>query len=192
MAAGLVAFMTKKIELPRFALDIRDLVGEGRVLPPVESWHPEREGDIDIRISKDGSWFYQGDKIEREALVQLFSSILRKDGKDYFWVTPAEKLKIVVENAPFLVCMVDVEGVGKEQKLHFSTNVGDCFTLSAAHPLTVKYNEKGEPAPYVTVRGNLNALLSRKVYYELVDLVVASESNKERYGVWSDGQFFLI
>lgn len=191
--------MTEKLtsagnRLPDFAAEIRVLVGEGKKLPPVNDWHPEREGEIDIRIAKDGVWFYQGEAMARQSIVKLFSGILRKDDQDYFLVTPVEKMKIVVDDAPFVVCMMDVEGKGEAQKIYFSTNVGDAFLLSSAHSLTVDYNLKNEPSPYVRVRDKLSALLSRQVYYELAELVVdtSDEEGVEKFGVWSDGVFFSL
>lgn len=189
--------MDARNDLPAFASDIRKLVGEGKGLPPVNDWRPAREGEIDIRIARDGAWFYRGDKMERQSIVVLFSSILRKDGDDYFLVTPVEKMKITVDDAPFVVCMMDVEGKGRQQKIHFSNNVGDCFTLSKAHPMTIVYSDAGDPAPYVVVRDQLTALINRQVYYELAELAVAadhesSEKNVEQYGVWSDGEFFVF
>jgi hypothetical protein len=191
--------MTEKLKsagnrLPDFAAEIKELVGEGKKLPPVNDWHPEREGEIDIRIAKDGVWFYQGDAMPRQSIVKLFSGILRKDDQDYFLVTPAEKMKIVVDDAPFVVCMMDVEGEGEAQKIYFSTNVGDAFLLSSAHAMTVDYNLKNEPSPYVRVRDKLNALISRQVYYELAELAVntSDEPDVEKFGVWSDGVLFSL
>jgi len=180
--------------LPDFAEEIRVLVGEGKKLPPVNEWHPERIGEIDIRIAKDGAWFYQGNKMERQSIVKLFSGILRKDDQDYFLVTPVEKMKIEVDDAPFLVCMMDVEGEGEAQKIYFSTNVGDAFLLSNSHSLVVEYNTKNEPSPYVRVRDKLTALVSRQVYYELAELAVdiSDEPNVEKFGVWSDGILFSL
>ncbi|KZY86139.1 hypothetical protein A3741_14620, partial [Oleiphilus sp. HI0069] len=156
-------------DLPTIATQIRELVGEDDSLPPVETWQPERVGEIDIRIDSQGEWYYQGDKMERQAVVRLLSRILRRDGEDFFLVTPYEKMKITVDDAPFVVVMVDREGEGEAQKLHFSTQLGDYFTLSADHPLEVSYNERQEPSPYVKVRHGLMAKLSRPVYYELAD-----------------------
>ena len=191
--------MTEKLtmagsRLPDFAAEIRVLVGEGAKRPPVNDWHPERVGEIDIRIAKDGVWFYQNNPMERESIVKLFSGILRKDENEYFLVTPVEKMKVVVEDVPFVVCMMDVEGEGKDQKIYFSTNVGDAFLLSEAHALTVKYNAKKEPSPYVLVRDKLHALISRQVYYELAEFAVDASDGEEGevFGVWSDGGFFSL
>ena len=178
--------------LPNMAEEIRALVGDGDSLPPVEQWHPERVGDIDIRIGRDGHWFYQGEEMTREAVVRLFSTILRKDDDGYCLVTPAEKMRIQVEDAPFVVRLMDVEGEGQAQTIHFSTNVGDSFTLSANHPLRVYTNENGDPKPYVKVRRNLEALVSRSVYYELADLAVPKAEGSDDYGVWSTGEFFQL
>lgn len=159
-------------DLPAFAEDIRKLLKDPKALPPVESWQPEREGEIDILINSSGEWLYQGNKMERLSVVQLLSTILRKEGNDYFLVSPAEKLKLQVEDVPFIVVMMDVEGEGLEQALNFSTQVGDCFTLSPEHRLRLSYNEKGEPSPYLHVRNGMEAKLSRSVYYELVEKLV--------------------
>ena len=177
-------------DLPSIATQIRELVGEEDKLPPVESWHPERVGEIDIRIDSQGDWFYQGDKMERQAVVRLLSRILRKDGGEYFLVTPYEKMKICVDDVPFVVVMMDKDGDGVKQKIHFSTQQGDCFTLSENHPLKVEYNERNEPAPYVSVRHNLMAKLNRPVYYELADVVCERNEGSDEFGVWSSGQFF--
>ena len=185
----------QKQRLPGFADDIRELVGQEGSLPPVESWHPEREGEIDILITRKGDWLYQGELMERASVVRLLSKILRKDGGEYYLVSPAEKMKIQVEDAPFSINMLDVEGCGRQQKLHFSTKQGDCFTLSEMHSLTISYNELGEPSPYVLVRQALNGLICRQVYYQLVELLVLdemSDSAEEKYGLWSDDSFFLF
>jgi hypothetical protein len=200
-------------DLPAFASDIRKLLKDPKSLPPVESWHPEREGEIDILINSSGEWLYQGSKMERLSVVQLLSTILKKEGDDYFLVSPAEKLKLQVEDVPFLVVMMDVEGEGVEQTLNFSTQVGDCFTLSPEHRLRVSYNEKGEPSPYLYVRNGMEAKLNRSVYYELVDKLVeldgsvplevqvkqseireesVQEDDLPAMGVWSAGKFFIF
>jgi hypothetical protein len=200
-------------DLPAFASDIRKSLKDPKSLPPVESWQPEREGEIDILINASGEWLYQGTKMERLSVIQLLSSILRKEGDDYFLVSPAEKLKLQVEDVPFIVVMMDVEDEGIEQSLHFSTQVGDCFTLSPEHLLRVCYNQKGEPSPYVYVRAGLEAKLNRSVYYELANKLVelndsvpeekrilqsghqislAEPDNLPAMGVWSAGKFFTF
>lgn len=183
--------MTASIkELPNLASDIRKLMDSDDVLPPVEGWSPENEGEVDIRIARDGNWFYRGTIMERSSVVRLFSRILRRDGDAFFLVTPVEKLQIVVEDAPFIVRMMDVEGKDEQQVVFFSTNVGDNFVLSQAHPMRCRLNEQGESIPYVQVRRNLMARLSRPVYYQLTELAVESPSRTGAYGIWSDSKFF--
>lgn len=157
---------------------------------PVEKWNPPYCGDIGMAIRSDGAWAYQGSPIGRIALVKLFASILRKDadGKTYL-VTPAEKVDVHVEDAPFLAVEMAVEGEGEAQRLTFRTNVDDIVTADAEHPLRF---EKSEPdgglKPYVLVRGRLEALCTRAVYAELVELAVAGgASGGEEVGVWSGG-----
>ena len=166
----------------------------GRGLPPVEKWHPAHCGDIDIRIARDGTWFHQGSPIGRRELVRLFSTILRKDPDGFVLVTPAEKMRIVVEDAPFIAVLVDVEGKGREQMLTFTTNVGDLAEAGAANPIRVETDpETGEPAPYVHVRKGLEARIARAAFYQLADLSVPGEGEHAGWlGVWSGGQFFRL
>jgi hypothetical protein len=166
----------------------------GRGLPPVDKWHPAHCGDIDIRIARDGTWFHEGTPIGRKELVRLFSTILRKDPDGYVLVTPAEKMRIVVEDAPFLAVLLDVEGYGREQKLIFTTNVGDQTIAGVANPIRVE-TDRGtdEPAPYVHVRKGLEARIARAVFYQLADLAVPGEGEHAGFlGVWSDGVFFRL
>ena len=166
----------------------------GRGLPPVEKWHPAHCGDIDIRIARDGTWFHQGSPIGRKELVRLFSTILRKDPDGFVLVTPAEKMRIVVEDAPFLAVLLDVEGSGRTQKLTFTTNVGDQTEAGGANPIRVETDPvTSEPAPYVHVRKGLEARIARAAFYQLADLSVAGEGEHRGYlGVWSGGQFFRL
>ncbi len=197
-------------DLPTFASDIRELLKDPKKLPPIESWQPERVGEIDILINSSGEWLYQGNKMERLSVIQLLSSILRKEEHEYYLVSPVEKLKIKVEEVPFVAVMMDVEGEGVDQSLHFSTQQGDCFTLSPEHLLRVEINEKGEPSPYIHVRAGLEAKLNRSVYYELADKLQelddkipksvqvwgqsenSAEQNLPAMGVWSAGKFFIF
>ncbi len=182
--------MTMSTELPNIPEEIRQLVSEGKRLPPVQNWHPERTGEIDIRIASDGRWYFQGEEMTREATVHLFSTILRRDGEDYYLVTPAEKQKIQVEDVPFVVRLMDVEAAGTaQQKIHFSTNVGDHFTLSAEHPLSLRGDAK-EPRPYVRVRDRLEARLLSPVYYELANYV--EQDAQGQLSVLSAGERFLL
>ena len=167
---------------------------QGRGLPPVEKWHPVHCGDIDIRIARDGIWFHQGSPIGRKELVRLFSTILRKDPEGYVLVTPAEKMRIVVEDAPFIAVLLDVEGSGREQKLTFTTNVGDSVEAGAENPIRVATDQaRGEPAPYVHVRKGIEARIARAVFYQLADLSIAGEGENSGWlGVWSNGVFFRL
>jgi len=139
----------------------------GRGLPPVHLWNPPHCGEIDIRIGRDGRWRHEGSPIGRDALVRLFSTVLRKDADGFYLVTPVEKLKIVVEDAPFIAVQVDRVGEG----LRFLTNVGDQVEAGPEHPIRVETDPTtGEPAPYILVRDALEARLTRPVFYELVEL----------------------
>ena len=161
---------------------------KGGRLPPVEDWHPDFCGDSEMRIARDGTWFHQGTPIGRRELVRLFSTLLRKDEDGFMLVTPAEKLSILVEDAPFLAVMMEVTGAGPQQVLTFATNVGDETVAGPHHPL--RFARDGEaPIPYLHVRGGLEAKLSRAVYYQLVDLAVRED---DVLGVWSDGSFFAL
>jgi hypothetical protein len=163
----------------------------GRKIPPVEKWHPAHCGDIDIRIARDGTWFHMGTPIGRRELVRLFSTILRKDPDGYVLVTPGEKMRIRVEDTPFLAVLMSREGEGKEQRLIFTTNVGDETVAGADNPIRVETNrETGEPAPYVHVRGGMEGRISRNVFYQMADMAVPGAGGV--LGVWSDGVFFPI
>ncbi len=162
-------------------------------LPPVENWNPPFCGDLDMRIARDGTWFYLGTPIGRPGLVKLFSSILRKDGNDYFLVTPVEKVGIKVDDAPFVAIDFEPRGRGDEQILTFETHVGDVVQAGAENPIRVAYDDQGEPAPYVLVRRNLEALIDRKSFYRLVELGAHHDHDGESwFGLWSGGAFFPI
>ena len=147
-----------------------------------------------MRIARDGTWFYQGTPIGRPGLVRVFSTILRKDGDDYFLVTPVEKVGITVDDAPFVAVDFDISGAGEAQRLSFHTNVGDSVTAGAQNPLRfVRDPETGEPSPYVMVRAGLEALIDRKSFYRLVELGTENAVDGVNwFGVWSDGAFFGI
>lgn len=159
-------------------------------LPPVHLWNPPFCGDLDMRIARDGTWFYLGTPIGRPELVRLFSTIIRKDGADYFLVTPVEKVGITVDDAPFVAVDFNRRGDG----LLFETNVGDVVTAGPDHPIRVHRDpETGEPSPYVLVRANLEALIDRKSFYRLVDLgEVADVAGTAWFGVRSLDRFFPI
>ena len=163
-------------------------------LPPIHLWDPPFCGDIDMEIRRDGSWFYNGTPIARPALVRLFSSILRKEGAKYVLVTPVEKVGIRVEDAPFVAVDAEAEGAGAARALTFTTQVGDRVTAGPDHPIRVARDARtGEPAPYVHVRGRLEALIDRKTFYRLVELgEVHPHAGQDWFGLWSGGAFFPI
>jgi uncharacterized protein len=167
---------------------------KGRGLPPVHKWNPDFCGNLDMRIARDGTWFYLGTPIGRPELVRLFSTILRKDGDDYFLITPVEKVGITVEDAPFVAVDFEVEGTGPEQVLTFLTNVADQAVAGPDHPIrVVRDPDTGEPSPYVLVRDRLEALIDRKSFYRLVDLGETAEVDGTAwFGVRSSGAFFPI
>ncbi len=164
----------------------------GRGLPPVEKWHPAHCGDIDICIARDGTWFHLGTPIGRKELVRLFSTILRKDPDGFHLVTPVEKMRIVVEDAPFLAVLMSATGKGREQTLSFTTNVGDETVAGKENPIRVETDPStDEPRPYVHVRRGLEARISRNVFYQMADLAVPGEGEHAgKMGVWSGGVFF--
>jgi hypothetical protein len=164
----------------------------GRGLPPVHLWDPPHRGDIDIVIKKDGSWIHEGGRIGREALVRLFSTVLRKDEDGIYLVTPVEKMRITVEDAPFVAVRVDraKTAVGGE-RLIFLTNVGDEVEAGPDNAIRVETGEDGEPRPYLHVRCGLEALISRPVFYELVEMAQERETPAgRRLGVASGGAWF--
>jgi len=161
-----------------------------RGLPPVHLWHPAHCGEIDIRIRKDGVWFHEGTPIGREALVRLFSTVLRLDPDGYHLVTPVEKMRIQVEDAPFIAVRVDQEG----DVLRFLTNVGDTVEAGPENAIRVEMDPvTGAPRPYLHVRRGLEALIARPVFYELVELAVERDTpDGPALGVLSHGVWFPI
>lgn len=152
-------------------------------------------GDLDMRIARDGTWFYHGSPIGRKRLVKLFASVLRReDDGHYYLVTPAEKGRIVVEDAPFVAVAMDVTGDGRDQRLTFRTNIDEEVVADGAHPIRVDHNQlTGEPTPYVLVRDGLDALIGRAVYYDMVERGVEKRVDGDTlYGVWSCGVFFPL
>ena len=161
-----------------------------RGLPPVHTWNPPDCGDLDMRIARDGTWYYLGTPIGRPELVRLFSTILRKDGDRFVLVTPVEKVGITVDDAPFVAVDFGASGEGRNQSLKFETNLGDEATAGLDHPIRVERDaETGEPAPYVLIRDRLEALIDRKSFYRLVEI---GAHHEDWFGLWSGGQFFPI
>lgn len=185
--------MTDKASHPE---DLRRLAAEAARAgaPPLR--RPRRElGDIGIHIDRDGSWFYRGSPITRVSLVRLFAAVLSRDEKGAYWlITPAEKGRITVEDAPFLAVELTRAGARQDQALTFRTNVDDIVTVDSAHPLrVVSDSATGAPRPYILVRDGLEARLTRPVFYELVDF--GSEERvggATRFGVWSKNSFFPL
>jgi hypothetical protein len=167
----------------------------GKGLPPVDRWNPDFCGDLDMEIKRDGTWFYLGTPIGRMPLVQLFSSVLRKDedGKTYL-VTPVEKVGIRVQDAHFVAVEVNCSNPGPDQILTFRTNVGDVVEAGPDNPLRfVDESETGGLKPYLLVRGRLEALVGRSVMYELVELGEEIEIDGQRmFAVRSKGEIFPI
>ncbi|HEX8666858.1 MAG TPA: DUF1285 domain-containing protein [Allosphingosinicella sp.] len=165
-------------------------MAEEKKLPPVDKWNPERCGHSDMRVARDGTWYHAGSPIGRPAMVRLFSTILRRepDGR-FVLVTPVEKLDIEVEDAPFVAVELKSEGEGRERSLAFRLNTGDLVVAGPDHPLRFEAGEDG-PHPYLGVRGGLNALVARPVYYELAELALAEGAQPP--GLWSGGAFFAM
>ncbi|HVH04328.1 MAG TPA: DUF1285 domain-containing protein [Amaricoccus sp.] len=156
--------------------------------PPVHLWDPPFCGDLDMRIARDGTWFYLGTPIGRKPLVRLFSSILKREGDRYFLVTPVEKVGITVDDAPFVAVDFTAEGAGRDQRLTFTTLTEDSVTAGPDNPIRVTRDPAtGEPAPYVHVRSGLEALIDRKSFYRLVEI---GQEQGPDFGVWSGGAFF--
>ncbi len=172
------------------AATVRKVAKKG--LPPVHLWNPPFCGDLDMRITRDGTWFYLGTPIGRKSLVKLFSTILRKDDGDYFLITPVEKVGIKVDDAPFVAVDFDTQGTGENQEVTFTTNVDDHTTAGKDRPIRVMRDpDTGEVSPYVLVRTNLEALIDRKSFFRLVEICVNEEHNGENwFGLWSKGIFF--
>jgi hypothetical protein len=169
---------------------IADAAKKARGLPPVHLWHPAHCGDIDIVIKKNGLWFHEGTPIGREALVRLFSTVLRKDPDGFHLVTPVEKMKITVEDAPFIAVRVDRIQNENGDVLAFTTNVGDVVEAGPDNAIRVEMDAAtGEPRPYLHVRRGLEALINRPVFYELVEMADAHDG---QYRVQSNGQAFTL
>jgi uncharacterized protein len=162
-------------------------------LPPVHLWNPPFCGDLDMRIARDGTWFYLGTPIGRPALVRLFSTILKREGGKHFLVTPVEKVGIRVDDAPFLAVEMMREGDDRGPRLRFRTNVEDWVTCDAAHRLRFEASADGGLTPYLHVRADLWAKVTRALYYDLVDMgeerVV---DGRQMFGVASSGEFFAM
>lgn len=181
----------EKLTLQDFlaALQASGGAATGRPPPPVERWDPPDCGEAGIEILADGSWRHEGVRITREAMVRLFASILRRDADGVtYLVTPVEKVRVRVEDAPFVAIRADRHGAGRDQRIVFTTNVGDQVVAGPDRPLRVAIDAEGAPRPYVRIRGRLEARILRAPFYELVDWAEAADDG--RLVVWSDGEAF--
>lgn len=169
-------------------------VGEARKLPPVHLWNPPFCGDIDMRIAADGTWYYLGSPIGRPALVRLFASVLKREGENYFLVTPVEKVGITVEDAPFQAVEMAIDGEGPGRTLTFRTNVDDLVRCDAEHSLRFVPEEPGGGLkPYLHVRRDLWARVTRALFFDLVEISETRNLNgREWFGVASAGEFFAM
>ena len=162
---------------------------KSRTLPPVQRWQPSRVGSIDIRIRANGDWYHEGDLIKRFAIARLFATVLRLDDGEFYLVTPAEKLRIRVDDAPFVATDMETVGEGGARRILFTTNVGDTVVADASHPIVVEERDRA-PRPYVEVRHGLRALITRSVFYRLVAL--ADQAADGEVSIASDGAKFVL
>jgi len=166
-------------------------MGEAADTWNLQAWNPPLSGDMDLLIKANGEWYHEGSLITRPSLVKLFASILRREGEDYFLVSPVEKWRIQVEDVPFLVIEVGFEETttAEQQKVKLHTATGDTFFLDEEHPLRMVYSGEHSLRPYVTVRQGMDALIHRNVFYRLSDRAVSHEG---KTGLWSCGAFFSL
>ena len=157
-----------------------------------KQWQPSHVGSINIRITADGCWYHEGRPFKRESLVKLFASVMRREGEDYFLLTPAEKLKIEVEDAPFLATLVEQITENQQTALVFTTNLDDRIVVDAAHPIRVEVDAQTQtPRPYVHYRDGLDALITRSAFFDLINLADECERDGKHYlTVSSMGQIF--
>lgn len=168
-------------------MQIATLIGE-RKLPPVDEWNPENVGDSEMHILADGRWLHQGGEIKRPAMVRAFASLLRCDDEGQHWlVTPHEKLSIIVDDAPLIAVELRSEGAGDARQLALRLNTDDLVILDRDHPLIMREGSD-PPLPYVKVRGNIWAKLSRPVYYEMAEMALSE--NADSPGLWSAEHYF--
>jgi uncharacterized protein len=162
--------------------------------PPVHLWNPPYCGEIDIRIARDGTWFYLGTPIGRAPLVKLFSSILKYEEGRFYLVTPVEKVGIRVDDAPLLAVDFDLSDPGPGQVISFTTLTEDVAAAGPDHPIRVTRNAAtGEPSPYVLIRRDLWALIDRKSFYRLIEAGChADQAGESWFGLWSGGMFFPV
>ncbi len=167
--------------------EVARLAAEAK-LPPVDRWNPTHCGDSEMRIAADGSWSHQGSPIARAEMVRLFATILRRepDGS-HVLVTPVEKLSIEVDDAPFVAVEAKLSGDGDQGRIAFRLNTDEMAVADADHPIRIE-GSADAPRPYLRIRGGMDALIARPVFYELCEQLVAGPDG--RRGLWSDGAFF--
>ena len=175
------------------AREATDATRAGRGLPPVHLWNPPFCGDLDMRIAGDGTWFYLGTPIGRPALVRLFSTILKRENGKHFLVTPVEKVGIRVDDAPFMAVEMRIENDARGRLLRFRTNVDDWVACEPGHGLRFERAADGGITPYIHVRADLWAKVTRALYYDLVDMGEERMiDGEEMFGVESGGEFFAM
>jgi len=175
------------------ARDAANTSAPGKGLPPVHLWNPPFCGDLDMRIASDGTWYYMGTPIGRPALVRLFSTILKREDGKHFLVTPVEKVGIRVDDAPFLAVEMLKAHDGSGRLLRFRTNADDWVSCDSGHRLRFEAAADGGLTPYLHVRADLWAKVTRALYYDLVDMgeerVV---DGRPMFGIASAGEFFAM
>ena len=181
------------MDVSKFSSTIKKYIKESEPAP-VHLWNPPYCGELDIRITRDGNWHYNKSPIGRKRLVKLFSNILKKEGDFYYLVTPVEKIKIQVDDAPFLIVDIESKTVNGTQEITFLTNTETEFSLGLKNPLRILFkNHTQEPSPYVVVRKNLEGLIDRKTFYRLIEKsTFHSHKGASWLGIWSQNVFFPI
>ena len=181
------------MDVSKFSSTIKKYIKESEPAP-VHLWDPPYCGELDIRITRDGNWHYNRSPIGRKRLVKLFSNILKKEGDFYYLVTPVEKIKIQVDDAPFLIVDIESKTVNGTQEITFLTNTETEFSLGSKNPLRILFkNHTQEPSPYVVVRKNLEGLIDRKTFYRLIEKSdFYSHKGASWLGIWSQNVFFPI
>jgi hypothetical protein len=172
-----------------------DVASKGSQPAPVHLWNPELSGDIDIIVKRDGSWWHEGDEIKRPEIVKTFSNILKLEGNEYYLITPVEKWRIQVEDAPFIVIAMDEVDTDEGKGIKLTTKTGESFVLNNENPLEVEYKTglDGEPSPYALVRTNLRALISRSVFYDMAEQAsIEQEADKDYMVIYSQGHRFVL
>jgi hypothetical protein len=184
-------------ETSRIAEQVENAVSDLSGRPPIEKWHPELSGDMDMHIQRDGTWVFRGAPITREALVRLFSTILRREqDSHHYLVTPVEKWRVTVEDTPLLAHSLTAVGTGESQSLQITLNTGEVIPIGGDHSLHVgTYPESDEPRPVVDILHGLQARLTTAAFYDLAALAKETESSQHDgpvMGVWSNGVFFVL